>query len=121
MLLNKYFYYQQNKRPKVINKLDIPNITNYYHFESHYQPNSHSVSIKIKLLTDSPYYLSHVSEKIKTTEHNEKRETKFGSKKSEERKNHKMCSDGVKYGRNTSGRLQLQIGHLKSENMNVEK
>jgi hypothetical protein len=119
VLLNKFIYYEQNKRPEVINKLKIPNITKYYHFESHYQPNSHSVSIKIKMLTDSPYYLSDVSKNIKITEHKEIRQTKFGSKKTENRKNHKMCSNTNNYGPITSGRLQWHKDKLNQEINNV--
>ncbi len=111
-LINKFFCYQQNGRPRTYKKLFIPNITNFYSFETNFSDNGEDISIGIKMLTDSDRYQENIYSKMKIKEVLETRQTKFGSKTTETSKHKKMCLDEVTYGANTSRRLKVQSQYL---------
>ena len=111
-LMSKFYSYHQSERAEKIQKLEIPNIASYYHFEYIYHPDSKKVYIGIKMLSDSVDYITEGANKIKITEHSEKRKAKLGSIKTEERKKQKVCSETIELGPITSRKLRAQKKHL---------
>ena len=111
-LINKFFCYHQNERPKFFKKLIIPNITNFVCFETNFCNGGDKICIRIKMLTDSDRYHDNLYSKMKIKEVPETRKTRFGSKITEVVNQRKICSDEVMYGANTKRRLQVQYQYL---------